>query len=104
MKRLLVYLKAYRKECVIAPLFKLLEAAFELLVPLVVAKIIDVGIVNSDGPYVLKMGFCLIALAIVGLSCSVTAQFFAAKAAVGPEILTLLPPRSAITKPATIAV
>ena len=83
MKRLLVYLKAYRKECVIAPLFKLLEAAFELLVPLVVAKIIDVGIVNSDGPYVLKMGFCLIALAIVGLSCSVTAQFFAAKAAVG---------------------
>ena len=83
MKRLLIYLKAYRKECVIAPLFKLLEAAFELLVPLVVAKIIDVGIVNSDGPYVLKMGVCLIALAIVGLSCSVTAQFFAAKAAVG---------------------
>ncbi len=83
MKRLLVYLKAYRKECVIAPLFKLLEAAFELLVPMVVAKIIDVGIVNSDGPYVLKMGFCMIALAIVGLSCSVTAQLFAAKAAVG---------------------
>ena len=83
MKRLLKYLKSYRKECVIAPLFKLLEAAFELFVPLVMAKIIDVGIKNSDGPYVLKMGAILVALAIIGLSCSVTAQFFAAKAAVG---------------------
>ena len=83
MKRLLVYLKSYKKECVMAPLFKLLEAAFELFVPLVMAKIIDVGIKNGDGPYVLKMGLCLVALAVVGLSCSVTAQFFAAKAAVG---------------------
>lgn len=83
MKRLLKYLKSYRKECVIAPLFKLLEAAFELFVPKVMASIIDVGIKNQDGPYVIKMGLVLIALAVIGLSCAVTAQFFAAKAAVG---------------------
>ena len=83
MKRLLKFLKSYRKECVIAPLFKLLEAAFELFVPKVMASIIDVGIKNQDGPYVLKMGLVLVALAIIGLSCAVTAQFFAAKAAVG---------------------
>ena len=83
MKRLLKYLKSYRKECVIAPLFKLLEAAFELFVPKVMASIIDVGIKNQDGPYVIKMGLILIALAVIGLSCAVTAQFFAAKAAVG---------------------
>lgn len=83
MKRLLKYLKSYRKECLIAPLFKLLEAAFELFVPKVMASIIDVGIKNQDGPYVIKMGLVLIALAVIGLSCAVTAQFFAAKAAVG---------------------
>ncbi len=83
MKRLLKFLKSYRKECVIAPLFKLLEAAFELFVPKVMASIIDVGIKNQDGPYVLKMGLVLVALAVIGLSCAVTAQFFAAKAAVG---------------------
>ncbi|MBO7339671.1 MAG: ABC transporter ATP-binding protein [Lachnospiraceae bacterium] len=83
MKRLLKYLKSYRKECVIAPLFKLLEAAFELFVPKVMASIIDVGIKNQDGPYVIKLGLVLIALAVIGLSCAVTAQFFAAKAAVG---------------------
>ena len=83
MKRLLVYLRDYKKECVLAPLFKLLEAAFELLVPLVMANIIDVGIANQDKGYILKMGLCLIGLALVGLASSVTAQFFAAKAAVG---------------------
>ena len=83
MKRLFVYLKSYKKECVMAPLFKLLEAAFELFVPLVMANIIDIGIKNGDGPYVIRMGLCLVALAIIGLTCAVTAQFFAAKAAVG---------------------
>lgn len=83
MKKLLKYLKSYRKECIIAPLFKLLEAGFELFVPLVMARIIDVGIREADGPYVIKMGAILVVLAIVGLSCAVTAQFFAAKAAVG---------------------
>ncbi len=83
MKRLFVYLRDYKKECVLAPLFKLLEAAFELLVPLVMANIIDVGIANQDKGYILKMGLCLIGLALVGLASSVTAQFFAAKAAVG---------------------
>lgn len=83
MKRLLIYLKEFRKECIIAPLFKLLEAGFELMVPLVMANIIDIGIQNKDGSYVIKMGLCLIALAIVGLVSAVTAQLFAAKAAVG---------------------
>jgi len=83
MKKLLVYLREYKKESVLAPLFKLLEAFFELLVPLVMARIIDVGIADGDGGYVVKMGLCLVLLAIVGLTASVTAQFFAAKAATG---------------------
>ncbi|MCM1112480.1 MAG: ABC transporter ATP-binding protein/permease [Muribaculum sp.] len=86
MKKLLVYLKDYRKESVLAPLFKLLEAFFELLVPLVMAGIIDRGIGETgsgDSGYIIKMGLCLFALALVGLAASVTAQFFAAKAAVG---------------------
>lgn len=83
MKRLMIYLKDYKKECVLAPLFKLLEAFFELLVPLVMANIIDKGIADSDMGYIGKMGLCLIVLAIVGLVSSCTAQFFAAKAAVG---------------------
>lgn len=83
MKRLLVYLKEFKKECILAPLFKLLEASFELLVPYVVASIIDVGIGNADGQHVIKMGLCMILLAIVGLIAAVTAQFYAAKAAVG---------------------
>lgn len=83
MKKLLVYLKDYKKESVLAPLFKLLEAFFELLVPLVMAGIIDRGIAQNDMHYILKMGICLVALAAVGLTVSVTAQFFAAKAAVG---------------------
>ena len=77
------YLKDYRKEAVLAPLFKLLEAFFELLVPLVMAGIIDRGIADGDTGYIVKMGLCLLALAVVGLVSSVTAQFFAARAAVG---------------------
>ncbi len=83
MKKLLVYLKDYKKESVCAPLFKMLEATFELFVPLVMAAIIDNGIANRDMPYVLRMGALLIALGLIGLVCSITAQYFAAKAAVG---------------------
>ena len=83
MKKLLVYLRDYKKECVFAPLFKLLEASFELIVPLVMAAIIDHGIAVSDRPYIFKMGGVLVLLALVGLTCSITAQYFAAKAAVG---------------------
>lgn len=83
MKKLLRYLKNYKKESIIAPLFKMLEAAFELFVPLVMADIIDVGILNHDRHYILVRGAILIALGIIGLTCSLTAQYFAAKAAVG---------------------
>lgn len=83
MKQLLKYLKNYKKETIIAPLFKMLEATFELFVPLVMADIIDVGIANNDKGYILWMGALLVALAIIGLTCSLTAQYFAAKAAVG---------------------
>ena len=83
MKRLLYYMKEYKKESILGPLFKLLEASFELLVPLVVASIIDTGIANRDSSYVLRMGGLLILLGIIGLTCSITAQYFAAKAAVG---------------------
>lgn len=83
MRHLLVYLNDYKKESVFAPLFKMLEASFDLLVPLVMAAIIDNGIARGDIPYILKMGLVLIALGLIGLTCSITAQFFAAKAAVG---------------------
>lgn len=83
MKQILKYLKAYKKECICAPLFKLLEASFELIVPLVMAAIIDNGITASDKLYIWKMGGVLVLLAAVGLVSSVTAQYFAAKAAVG---------------------
>lgn len=83
MGRLMKYLKDYKKESILAPLFKLLEAFFELLVPLVMANIIDKGIEGSDMGYIGRMGLCLLGLAAVGLLSSVTAQFFAAKAAVG---------------------
>lgn len=83
MKKLLIYLKDYKKESVLAPLFKMLEAFFELLVPLVMANIIDRGISTADTGYIGKMGFYLIILAAVGLVCSITAQFYAARAAVG---------------------
>ena len=83
MRRLLYFLRDYRKESILGPLFKLLEASFELLVPLVVADIIDVGIAHRDSAYVLGRGGILILLGLIGLASSITAQYFAAKAAVG---------------------
>ena len=83
MKRLIIYLKDYKKESILAPLFKLLEAFFELMVPLVMANIIDYGISNRSMGYIGKMGLLLLLLGVVGLASSITAQFFAAKAAVG---------------------
>ena len=83
MKKLLKYLSIYKKEAVLAPLFKMLEASFELLVPLVMAEIIDTGIKNQDMAFILKMGAVLVLLGAIGLACSLTAQYFAAKAAVG---------------------
>ena len=83
MKKILKFIRGYGKECVLGPLFKLLEASFELLIPLVVAKIVDVGIANRDQGYVVKMVLIMALLGVIGLVCAVTAQFFAAKAAVG---------------------
>jgi ABC-type multidrug transport system, ATPase and permease components len=83
MSKLLKYLKNYKLESILGPLFKLLEASFELLVPLVMAKVIDVGIRSQNLPYILKMGGWLVLLGIIGLICSITAQYFAAKAAAG---------------------
>ncbi len=83
MRKLLVYLKGYKKETILAPLFKMLEAAFELLVPLVVASIIDEGIANGHRGYIIRMCLLMVALGVIGLVCSITAQFYAAKAAVG---------------------
>ena len=83
VKKLLVYLKDYKKESVLGPLFKLLEATFELIVPLVMAAIIDTGVASGDKSYIMKMCMVLVLLAVIGLTCSITAQFFAAKAAVG---------------------
>lgn len=83
MKKLLVYLKDYIKESILGPLFKLLEALFELFVPLVIAAIIDTGIENGDTGYIIKMSLVLVLLGFVGLAFSITAQYFAAKASVG---------------------
>lgn len=83
MKKLFVYLRNYKKECILAPLFKMLEASFELIVPLVVSAIIDVGIANGDGGYIARMCLLMVALGLLGLASSVTAQYFAAKAAAG---------------------
>ena len=83
MKSLFAYMKDYKKECVLGPLFKLLEATFELLVPLVMAAVIDVGIARADRGYVGRMCLVMAGLGVVGLVCSITAQFFAAKASVG---------------------
>ena len=83
MKSLIKYLKDYKKETVLAPLFKMLEASFELMVPLVMAAMIDTGILAGDKPYIIKMGALLVLLAVVGLVSAVTAQYFSAKAAVG---------------------
>lgn len=83
MKSLFKYLKDFKKECILAPLFKMLEALFELFVPLVMASIIDTGIANSDNGYIIRMCLVMVALGIIGLVCAISAQFFAAKAAVG---------------------
>ena len=83
MKKILYFLKDYKKESVIAPLFKMLEAIFELIVPLVVAQIIDIGINNGDKGYIFQRCGVLILLAVIGLVCAISAQYFAAKAAVG---------------------
>lgn len=83
MRKLLVYLRDYKKETVLAPLFKMLEATFELFVPLVMANIVDYGIRETDTGFVLRMGLLLVVLGLVGLLCSITAQYFAARAAVG---------------------
>lgn len=83
MKKLLRFMKHYKKETVLAPLFKMLEASFELFVPLVMAAIVDTGIRNADIPYIIKMGLILVALALIGLATAVTAQYFSARAAVG---------------------
>lgn len=83
MKSLLIFLKDYKKESVLAPLFKMLEALFELIVPLIMASIIDVGIARADIIYIFKMCLILILLGIIGLCASLTAQYFAAKAATG---------------------
>lgn len=83
MKRLFGYMREYKKESILGPLFKMLEASFELLVPLVVASLVDVGIGNRDTAYILRMGGLLLLLALVGLTCSLVAQYFAARAATG---------------------
>lgn len=83
MNKVLVYLKSYKKESILAPLFKLLEASFELFVPLVMASIIDKGIAQKDTSFILRMGLLLILLGVIGLVCAITAQYFAARAATG---------------------
>ena len=83
MKSILIYLKDYKKESILAPLFKMLEASFELFIPLVMAAIIDVGIADNNYGYVIKMCLIMVALGLIGLACSLTAQFYAAKAATG---------------------
>lgn len=83
VKKLLIYLKGYIKESVLAPLFKLLEASFELIVPLVIAAIIDTGIANGDNKYIVERSAVLVVLALVGMIAAITAQYFAAKAATG---------------------
>lgn len=83
MKKLFVHMKGYYKECIISPLFKMLEACFELFVPIVVASIIDVGIPNKDTGYIVKMCLIMVALGVIGLCCTLIAQYYAAKAAVG---------------------
>lgn len=83
VRNLLIYLKDYKKESIIGPLFKLLEATFELIVPVIMAHIIDIGIKNHDTLYIWKMGAVLVIFGILGLTCSLLAQYFAAKAAVG---------------------
>ena len=80
MKKILKFMRGYEKECVLGPLFKLLEATFELFIPLVVAQIVDVAIADGNGGYAVKMCLLMIALGIIGLTCAITAQYFAARA------------------------
>ncbi len=86
MKSLLVYLKNYKKESVFAPLFKMLEAIFELIVPLVVASVIDDGILKNNRGVILSRAGILVLLAVVGMVAAITAQYFAAKAATGASL------------------
>ena len=83
MKKMLKFMRGYEKECILGPLFKLLEATFELFIPLVVAQIVDVAIADGNGGYAVKMCLLMIALGVIGLTCAITAQYFAARAAVG---------------------
>lgn len=83
MRKLLVYMKDYKKESFLAPLFKLLEATFELIVPLVIAQIIDVGIQTGDTGFIISRCLLLVGFGVVGMISAITAQYFAAKAAVG---------------------
>ena len=83
MKRLIRFLKGYEKESFLAPLFKMLEATFELIVPLVVARIMDIGIKNQDNVYIWHQCVIMVLLGVIGLACSLTAQYFSAKAAMG---------------------
>lgn len=83
MKKMFYYLKDYRKESILGPLFKLLEASFELFVPIVIKSIVDIGIGQADKGYIIKMCLLLVLLGVIGMICSVTAQYFAAKASVG---------------------
>ena len=83
MDQIIKLMKGYSRECVLGPLFKLLEASFELMIPLVVARIVDVGIASGDNGYIVRMCLLMVLLGVVGLACAVTAQYFAAKAAVG---------------------
>lgn len=83
MKQVLKYFKNYKIKAILAPLFKMLEASFELMVPLVMAAIIDNGIKNNDKPYILKMAVVMVLLGLIGLACSITAQYFSAKTAMG---------------------
>ena len=83
MKKLFKYMSGYGKECILSPLFKMLEAIFELLIPVVVSEIIDNGIGGNNRSYVICMGIIMVLLAVIGLACALTAQFYAARAAVG---------------------
>jgi len=83
MKQIMKYFKNYKVKAVLAPLFKMLEASFELLVPLVMANIIDIGVKNGYKPYIYKMALLMIGLGLIGLACSITAQYFSAKTAMG---------------------
>ena len=81
LKKLFIYLKGYLRECILGPLFKLLEASFELIVPLIVASMIDRGILMDDKGWIIKMSLALAALALIGLALAVVAQYFSARAA-----------------------